>query len=117
MVTVIVASFGPNIPEHPAVIFPFWSTLATDSSFDFQVTFLFVAFCGKTITLNLSVLCSTISKSFSIILTPVTGIVCCFFFPQLVNTIGAIALVDNTPIVENNIDLINFDFIFYPLIK
>ena len=112
MVTVIVASLGPNTPAHTAVTFPFWSTVATDSSFDFQVTFLLVAFSGKTITLNLLVSFSTISKSFSIILTPVTGIVCCFFFPQLVNAIGEIALVDNTPIAGNSIDLIIFDFIF-----
>jgi len=98
-------------PALIALTFPFLSTLATDSSLEFQVTFLLVAFSGKIVAFSWSVSLSTNFNELLSNLTLLTAIVFCFCLPQLDNTIGVTTLVDNTPIVENNIDLINFIFI------
>jgi len=83
--------------------------VAIDSSLELQVTFLLVAFSGKTVAVSLADPPSTNSNLVSFNVTPVTGI----FLPQLDIAIGVTTPVGNTPIVKNNNDLINFNFIFF----
>jgi len=104
VVTVIVA-----FPSLIALTFPFLSTIAIDSSLELQVTFLLVAFSGMMFAFSWVTSPSSNFNELLSNLTPVTGI----FLPQLDITIGVTTPTDNTPIVENNNDLINFDFIFW----
>ena len=109
VVTVMVA-----VPLLTALTFPLWSTVAIDSLLEVQITFLLVAFVGKIVAFSWAVSPSANSNLSLFNVTFVTWTTCwsrCL--PQLDNTIGVTTLVDDTPIVKNNIDLIIFGFSFF----
>ena len=87
-----ITSFSVTVTAHCAVLFPSavvtvivafpgfsafttpLTTVATSSSLDDQVTFLFVALDGITAAVNVAVVSSTNVTSFGVSLTPVTAV-------------------------------------------